>query len=408
MFQVVIQGRLRGIAILAILSVAMDVRYVQAVEYNFDYIDDFKKEAQELVGETSKGGLSEEVKGIEGYTDKPKETEYSEYELRSKGDARVKGQEKDENEGVREAIGAAKSSYIENPHRSNYTVGKLQHKEFIKKGDAVTSNPISGLNAEGKAECKIADKDLGGENVEFEEYYVDVEDTRLIRGDKKCEEDEDRLFYCTRKIKDVKCISEVACSFDNAEGEGGLYTSASNREFASSSGGKFKWNYNQSTGELMFGNESSYSYDDADESCLTKEFTAKFFIKDKVNVSEFAMSEVFENNVMDIWVNGNLIYEGERYGIRTNRPECRATRRGGGLLMGLNIFGGNDEACWLNACQEHWRSHYKDLKNYIRDGWNEVKVKLRYTRSGHAGLKIKAKQYCCKEWSNEWEGDCPL
>lgn len=76
--------------------------------------------------------------------------------------------------------------------------------------------------------------------------------------------------------------------------------------------------------------------------------------------------------------------------------------------MGFNIFGGNDEACWLNACQEHWRSHYKDLKNYIRDGWNEVKVKLRYTRSGHAGLKIKAKQYCCKEWSNEWEGDCPL
>ena len=181
-FQVGIGERLRDSAILAILSVAIDVRYVQAVEYNFDYIDDFKKEAQELVGETSKGGLSEEVKGIEGYTDKPKETEYSEYELRSKGDARVKGQEKDENEGVREAIGAAKSSYIENPHRSNYTVGKLQHKEFIKKGDAVTSNPISGLNAEGETECKIADKDLGGENVEFEEYYVDVEDTRLIRG----------------------------------------------------------------------------------------------------------------------------------------------------------------------------------------------------------------------------------
>ena len=37
-YQIVNYERLRGIAILAILSVAMDVRYVQAVEHNFDYI----------------------------------------------------------------------------------------------------------------------------------------------------------------------------------------------------------------------------------------------------------------------------------------------------------------------------------------------------------------------------------
>ena len=91
------------------------------------------------VGETGKGDLAGKVKELDGYTDKPKEVGYSEYELRSKGDARVKGEEKDENEGVREAIGAAKSSYAENPHRSSYTAGKLQHKEFIKKSDAVTA-----------------------------------------------------------------------------------------------------------------------------------------------------------------------------------------------------------------------------------------------------------------------------
>ncbi len=385
------------IAILLILNAVilgelMQVTQVKGEEYNFDYIDNYKKEAKEYVGETGKGDLAGKVKELDGYTDKPKEVGYSEHELRSKGDARIKGEEKDENEGVREAIGAAKSSYAENPHRSSYTVGKLQHEEFIKKSDAVTSNPISGLNVEGKTECKIADKDVGGENVEFEEYYVDVEDSRLIREDKKCEEDEDKLFYCIRKIKDVKCISEVACSFDNAEGEGGLYTSASNREFVSSSGGKFKWDYNQSTGELIFGNDTANAYDCQDEgvgdSCCTREFTARFFVKERKRISEFALSEIFENNLMDIWINGNLIYEGGRHGVRTLSSESGR--------------------CWYNHGHEHWKSNYKDLKSYIRDGWNEVKVRLRYTWAGHAGLKIKAKQYCCKEWSDEWDGDCPL
>ena len=216
------------IAILLILNVVifMQVKQVKGGEYNFDYIDNYKKEAKEYIGETSKGELNNQVKGLDGYTDKPKEVGYSEHELRSKGDARVKGEEKDENEGVREAIGAAKSSYAENPHRSSYTVGKLQHEEFIKKSDAVTSNPISGLNVEGKTECKIADKDVGGENVEFEEYYVDVEDSRLIREDKKCEEDEDKLFYCTRKIKDVKCKNQLDCGYNAGGIEEGSVDSA--------------------------------------------------------------------------------------------------------------------------------------------------------------------------------------
>jgi hypothetical protein len=121
------------IAILLILNVVilMEVKQVKGEEYNFNYIDDYKKEAKEYVGETGKGELSNQVKELDGYTEKPKESGYSEYELRSKGDARVKGEEKDENEGVREAIGAAKSSYAENPHRSSYTAGKLQHEEFI-------------------------------------------------------------------------------------------------------------------------------------------------------------------------------------------------------------------------------------------------------------------------------------
>ena len=80
------------IAILLILNVVilMQVKQVNGEEYNFDYIDNYKKEAKEYVGETGKVDLAGKVKELDGYTDKPKEVGYSEHELRSKGDTKIK------------------------------------------------------------------------------------------------------------------------------------------------------------------------------------------------------------------------------------------------------------------------------------------------------------------------------
>ena len=392
------------IILLIILAIGLLGLYqtssADAKEMSFEEdIEKYKAEAKSLISSANDPKLADTAKSLKGFTDNPEEGSLNEEDLRIKGDEKIKGKniKENEEEGEREAINAVKHSNANNPHRSKYTVTKLKNKAFMKKSAAIIENPISGLNVAANAGCKIVGGDKGGENVSFEEYYVDVEDMRVKEVKQICEEDEDKLFYCNRSIKDVNCSSKSPCAFDKAEGEGGLYTSASNSEFASSSGGKFKWNYNFGTGELTFGNDVEYSYDCRDEGrgdgCCTKEFSAKFFIKDKGNISEFAMSEVFENNVMDIWVNGNLIYEGALYG---EKPKARCD---GDTYP---------RECWLNACHEHWKSHYKNLKGYIRDGWNEVKVRLRYTRVGHAGLKIKAKQYCCNNWSDEWESDCPV
>lgn len=47
------------IAILLILNVVIlgELMQVKGEEYNFDYIDNYKKEAKEYIGETSKGEL---------------------------------------------------------------------------------------------------------------------------------------------------------------------------------------------------------------------------------------------------------------------------------------------------------------------------------------------------------------
>jgi hypothetical protein len=391
------------ILILSVLVCLLDIYQSYSAygrEINFDIdIEKYKKEAKGLIVSSNDPKLADTAKGLKGFTDNPEEASLTEDELRIKGDEKVKGKDKStkEDKGIREAINSVKNDNATNPHRSKYTVTKLKNKDFIKKSGAIIENPISGLNVAANAECRVIGSEKGGENVSFEEYWVDVEDSRIKEVQQTCEEDEEQLFFCNRSIKDVNCSSKTPCAFDNAEGEGGLYTSASNSEFASSSGGKFKWNYDYSKGELVFGNDTKYSYNCRDEGggdgCCTKEFSARFFIKDKGSVSEFAMSEVFENNIMDIWVNGYLIYQGKHYGERP-RGECDG--------------GTYPRECWLNACHEHWKSHYVDLKSYIRDGWNEVSVKLSYTRVGHAGLKIRAKQYCCTNWSDEWETDCPV
>ena len=388
------------IAILLILNVVifMQVKQVKGGEYNFDYIEDYKKEAKEYVGETGKGELSNQVKELDGYTDKPKESGYSEYELRSKGNARVKGQEKDENEGVREAIGAAKSSYVENPHRSSYTVGKLQHKEFIKKSDAVTSNPISGLNAEGKTECKIEDKNVGGENVEFEEYYVDVEDIRLIREDKKCEEDEDKLFYCTRKIKDVKCKNQLDCGY-NAGGieEGSVDTG-------------IEWNYTYPY--LRLGSKTGdWHFESHRGSCQKVVQRARFKVKDINNVKKFILSKISYDDYAQVKINGSIVHNtlGGGYYLDITSEWYNSDRPGSANL--IISSGSNSGPCWRlypGNGQDHYDYVGKDIQSYLREGWNDIEVELVYSWVGQVNVVFEAEQYCCKEWSDEWDGDCPL
>jgi hypothetical protein len=360
---------------------------VQSKEINFDIdIEKYKKEAKGLIAASNDTKLAGTAKGLEGFTDNPEEASLSEDELRIKGDEKIKGKDKNakEDKGVREAIDSVKHNNATNPHRSKYTVTKLKNKDFIKKSGAIIENPISGLNVAANADCKIIGGDKGGENVSFEEYWVDVEDSRIKEVQQTCEEDEDQLFHCNRSIKDVNCISKTPCAFDNAEGEGGLYTSSSNRDFASASGG-LKWDYKGdilSFGET--GKSGTYLYGSLkDESggCHVKNFDAVFYIKDKKDVSEFRIVQIHENNLLNISVNGHLVRDGSTLG------------RGD---------------CWHNAGREVWDDVNYDIKHLLVEGENKINIYLRYTKGGHAAVKIKAKRYCCNNWSDEWETDCPV
>lgn len=50
----------------------------------------------------------------------------------------------------------------------------------------------------------------------------------------------------------------------------------------------------------------------------------------------------------------------------------------------------------------------KDVKHYLREGVNEIEIELVFAQLGQVNVVFEAEQYCCKEWSDEWETDCPV
>lgn len=356
-------------------------------------VKQYEEEARKYVGESSKPELSAKIQGLPNFTANPKEANLSAGQLRIKADDKVKGigaLEDFENQALR----AARGSY-ENPHRSQHTVAKMKNKSFIQKSEAISRNPISGLNAEAKTGCKVADKNVHGENVKFEEYLVDVEDTEIKQEKQTCEEDEDKLFYCTRTLKSIDCDSKYACAFGSSDTEGGLFTTSSNNELMQISGG-LRLKYTGTTLEL--GNDRHWTYDVGENGCVMKEFTAKFFIKDLQSVSRFVLTEVFENNLMHVEINGHVAYNGL-----------------GGTDLFLNGWtvhapNGRPGGCLTNAGHTTWKSTHFDAlaNNALKEGENNLKIKLIVHWYGHAGVKIDAKQYCCGNWSDQWESDCPV
>lgn len=354
----------------------------------FDYIEGYISEAKSYIGETSKSELSESIKKNPGYADQPEEANLSAGILRSKADGKVKGEEEDKTDqekAERQAIDAVKSSYEENPHRSRYTVTKLKNKAFIKQSDAITKNPISGLNIVGEADCKVADGKLAGENVKFEEYFIDVEDSRIKEETKKCVEDEDKLFYCERTLKAGGCVEKSDCGRDS----GGIVRGSVASDM------KFVYNYP----DLTVGTIADNYWPGA---CQEYSRNTTFDVKDINMIREFRITQVGFDDYLQIKVNGSQVYNGPKGGWKLEIARER------GFWGQKQIDTGNG----IYSCElvTNWSFNVNiDIKPYLRVGRNTIETKVFVAGHGEGWMKIKASQYCCNRWEGDrWESDCPV
>jgi len=385
--------------------------YAKEMSFEED-IEKYKTEAKSLISSANDPKLADTTKSLKGFTDNPEEGSLNEEDLRIKGDEKIKGKniKENEEEGEREAINAVKHSNANNPHRSKYTVTKLKNKAFMKKSAAIVENPISGLNVAANAGCKIVGGDKGGENVSFEEYYVDVEDMRVKEVKHTCEEDEDKLFYCNRSIKDVKCASKSDCGRDmgkiNIEELGGHLTSSGRLHHDQRS---LTWEYTYPnlsfTSEQGGGVRERYCRDQCgvkNSDCCKKTIaTGRFRLSNVSEVGAFRLKEAgFDNHGM-IKLNGRVVYNtwgGDKLEIA---KECYPSRE-----TYVDAGSGRGGACNLHNGTNLNNKMDIELKQHLKEGWNELEVTWIYAVRGQYKIKIEARQRRCKKFNEKTEVKC--
>ena len=358
----------------------------------FADVSSYQKEAKSCLNQINPSAFQTKVKKLDDYTDNPDEVKRKTEDLRIDGDKLAKNPESG-NSSTGDAISAVNNSRA-NEHRTSFTVDKIRNKKFIKRSDYITDNPLPLIDMEieedkkadklkdKEYDCMISDGDLKNEDVKFEEYFEEVKDTRIKLENQQCEEDEDKLFYCTRAIKDVSCTQQTLCPLELAQ----------NRISITSSTGIFGWSYNQSTGEFLVSNKEINPYrhgmfkrPNHYKTSSGSVITVNFFIKDN-NLSRLKIYKVFGNMLAGVWINNHLIYEHSR-GANSYLPTLIVS---GGFSTSFD-----------------WKNYNIDLTRYLKNGINTLKVRI-YRRTFEEDVfKMSAQKYCCKNWSAEWESDCP-
>jgi hypothetical protein len=286
----------------------------------------------------------------------------------------------------------------------------IGHKAFVDNildNQKKAESAFAGING-SQAACTPITENLTKTTPDTCDSYYDYV-TNTCYPQQVVEIDPKFNYSCSKKreIKEKICediITKIACKPSSKANcfTAGLFSDQSNRELIQASGG-LRLIDSQKDGHtiLELGNDKHWTYDAGRNGCAIKEFNAKFYIKNAKTVSIFALLEVFENNLLHIAVNGHTIYNG----LGGNDLSL-----GGGGGSDMTVYSGNggQGTCGINAQHTHWKPYYYDIRaaGILRDGENEIKIKLVYHWKGHAGFKIAANSYCCNEFDIEREEKC--
>jgi hypothetical protein len=368
---------------------------------SYPYIDDFSAEAKGLVNTPVD---AKQVTQIEGYTNKPKEADYAASDLKKLAQdkqmaAKANTTKKEISHTERmeaESIQGFKEGRYRNSYRSVYTASKLQNKDFIKKSSNVTENPIGVLNVVGDSECAVTANDTQREEVSLEEYEVEVPEITLKEQEYQCEEDVDKLFYCEKALS-------VSCKRRGENcGTGGIVVDSLKTDVEWKREGQF----------LTFGTIKDNIWPGK---CDEHRITTSFDIKNIDLIEEFTLTEVAFDDYLQIKINDQLIFNGPYGGYKLEIKEVEQHE----ISKKSHFFSKKtfkvkqvDTGAGQHNCELYtdWRQQPNiDLLPYLKEGSNKIEVLVLVYGWGEFWMKIKARQHCCEEWSEDiWRSDCPV
>ena len=130
--------------------------------------------------------------------------------------------------------------------------------------------------------------------------------------------------------------------------------------------------------------------------CAVFDRTTKFKVKNLSKITEFRIVEVGFDDYLWIKINGNTVYVGPDGGDQINVRRDRYVTYDGKKM-------------WRCERNHNWRIPVNiDLKPYLKEGENDIWMRVIVAGAGEGWMKISAKQYCCKneDWVVQRDTTC--
>ena len=256
--------------------------------------------------------------------------------------------------------------------------GMIKHQQDMEQIANASSKLIAKLT-EGLKEIGVdCKKTKGNKEIEpqynintLQEHTSDITYTKII-----CEQPQNS-YDCAQSLK-LTCKQAGECD------SGGIVKASVSSDM------KFEYSYPYLTIGTIADNYWGGRCDAYDR-------VTKFQVRNKEEIKEFKIAQVGFDDYLWIKVNGHTIYVGpynegyvepffgNRYGPRVN------TNRGQ----------------YLCDLERNWNFNVDiNLLPYLKEGENEIWIRVIVAGAGEGWMRIIAKQHCCMSWQEQWEKRC--
>lgn len=331
--------------------------------------EEAKKQGEEFAAEALEQGKSsaedfEKLKELKHYTDNPKEASLSVDDLKKE-----KLQETAEKDEVGQLI-------ITSHGERARDFEDIDKEEWFKQSVEIIDEADQGIQKDGIKGCKKGSVPEVTQ-IEFDKTTKTYKKKETYLAKSTCEKPGRLEYKCERKLK-LTCTNKAEC--DN----GGIIADTVQTDM--------KWQYVFPT--LTIGTIADNYWCGH---CQVYDRPTKFQVRNLDKITEFRITHVGFDDYLWIKINGITVYVGPHGGDRIEL-------KNNGHWTGVTTDGTNQHGCELNT---NWSSAVDiDLKPHLKEGDNELWMRVIVSGCGEGWMQISAKQHCCSQWSETWDGTC--
>lgn len=242
------------------------------------------------------------------------------------------------------------------------------------------------------ASCPQTEEVVTEKNIEYCDQYYQMEQNscfpkQIVEIDPKynyiCNKKREvKEKVCSDVIKSIKCQNSAECDL------GGIEPGSVASDMI----------FHNENGILTIGTISDNYWGG---NCQLYDKTTTFKLKNIHLIKDFTIINVGFDDYMEILVNGTSVYAGPDGGSNLQIVYKKAFF---GFQTPFINNGHSDHHCERST---NWNFPANiDLKPYLKEGENNIRIRVFVSGAGEGWLKIRAKQNCCSNWQIEREEKC--